>query len=349
MSREKISVLVVEDSPVVRMLLEHVLNNDPQLQVIGTANNGQEAVEFVARQKPDVILMDVHMPCMDGYEATRRIMETHPVPIVISSASMQSAEVGQTFSALEAGAVAFIEKPVGLGSPGFDQTVQKLLEVLKLMADVKVVRRWTRGCRPVARPVASLPRQGGAIRVVAIGASTGGPPVIQTILKGLPGEYPVPILIVQHIAPGFLGGMADWLRQTSLRPVQLAVDGVTALPGNVYLAPDGSHMGITPNGRILLSKDRPEDGLRPAVSYLFRSVAEAYGPQAIGLLLSGMGKDGAAEMKLMKDRGAVTIAQDAGSSIVHGMPGEAIRCGGATYVLPADHIAAALATLVSGR
>ena len=318
MSNNKINVLVVEDSPVVRLLLKHLLDSDPQLHVIGTVNNGQEAVDFVAENKPDVILMDVHMPKMDGYEATRRIMETQPVPIVISSATLTTAEVGATFHALEAGAVAFVEKPVGLGSPGFDQMTQKLLQTLKLMAEVKVVKRWVRerwiGPTLAARSAAELPRRTEVIEVVAIGASTGGPPVIQTILKGLPKDYPVPILVVQHIASGFLDGMADWLRQTTPLPVQLAVHGTNALPGHVYLAPDGYHLGLLPGGRIGLSKDAPENGLRPAVAFLFRSVANVCAARAVGVLLTGMGRDGADELKLLRDKGAITIAQDAATS-----------------------------------
>ena len=349
MSQPKINVLVVEDSPVVQMLLQHLLDSDPRLHVIGTANNGQEAVDFVAGRKPDVILMDVHMPGMDGYEATRRIMETQPVPIVISSATMTTEEVGATFHALEAGAVAFIEKPVGLNTPGFDQMAQKLLQTVKLMAEVKVVKRWARGRSVLPRPAVELPRRAEAIEVVAIGASTGGPPVIQTILKGLRKDYPVPILVVQHIAAGFLGGMVDWLRQTTPLPVQLAVHGATALPGNVYLAPDGFHMGFLPGGRILLSKDHPENGSRPAVSFLFRSVANVCAARAVGVLLTGMGRDGADELKLLKDKGAVTIAQNAETSIVHGMPGEAIRLGAAVHTLPPEQIAATLVTLVTRK
>jgi two-component system chemotaxis response regulator CheB len=349
MNPDKINVLVVEDSPVVQMLLKHLLDSDPRLHVVGTANNGQEAVDFVAGQKPDVILMDVHMPKMDGYEATRRIMETQPVPIVISSATMTNQEVGMTFHALEAGAVAFIEKPVGLNTPGFDRMMQNLLETVKLMAEVKVVKRWARDRRTVVRPVAEPPRRAEAIQVVAIGASTGGPPVIQTILKGLPRDYPAPILVVQHIASGFLGGMVDWLRETTSFPVHLGSHGATALPGTVYLAPDGFHMGLLPGGRILLSKDEPESGIRPAVSFLFRSIANTSGARAVGVLLTGMGRDGADELKLLKDKGAVTIAQDAETSVIHGMPGEAIRLGAALYTLPPEQIVALLLTLVNRK
>jgi two-component system chemotaxis response regulator CheB len=262
---------------------------------------------------------------------------------------MTNQEVGAMFHALEAGAVAFIEKPVGLNTPGFDQMVQKLLQTVKLMAEVKVVKRWARDRRAVTRPVAPVPRRAETIQVVAIGASTGGPPVIQTILKGLPKEYPVPILVVQHIAAGFLGGMVDWLRQTTPLPVQLGVHGAPALPGNVYLAPDGFHMGLLPGGRVWLSKDAPENGLRPAVSFLFRSIANTSGARAVGVILTGMGRDGADELKLLKDKGAVTIAQDAETSVIHGMPGEAMQLGAALYTLPPDRIAATLVTLVNRR
>ncbi len=347
MSKDTINVLVVEDSPVVQMLLKHWLDNDPHLHVMGMVNNGQEAVDFVAEKKPDVILMDVHMPKMDGYEATRRIMETHPVPIVISSATTATTEVGATFHALEAGAVAVIEKPVGLNTPGFDQMVQNLLQTLKLMAEVKVVKRWARDRRPVAVPVAEWLRRAEGIDVVAIGASTGGPPVIQTILKGLPKDYPVPILAVQHIASGFLGGMVDWLRQTTQMPVHLAVHGAPALPGNVYLAPDDFHMGLFSGGRIMLSKDVPENNLRPAVSFLFRSVANTCGARAVGVILTGMGRDGADELKLLKDKGAITIAQNAETAVIHGMPGEAIQLDAALYTFSPEQIAAILVTLVN--
>ncbi len=349
MNHDKISVFLVEDSPVVQMLLKHLLDSDPQLHVMGTASNGQEAVDFVMAHKPDVVLMDAHMPKMDGYEATRRIMETQPVPIVISSATMAYQEVGATFQALEAGAVAFVEKPVGLNSPGFGPMVEKLLQTVKLMAEVKVVKRWARDRRPGARPVADVPQRAEAIQVVAMGASTGGPPVIQTILKGLPKDYPVPILLVQHIAAGFLDGMVEWLRQTTPLPVQLAVHGTTAFPGHVYLAPDGAHLGLLPSGRILLSTAPPENGLRPAVSFLFRSVASAYAARAVGVLLTGMGRDGADELRLLKDKGAVTIAQDAETSVIHGMPGEAIQLGAVLYTLPPEQIAALLVTLATRK
>lgn len=349
----KIKVLVADDSQVVRMLLLHLLESDPEIQVVGAVADGQAAVDFVRENQPDVVLMDIHMPRMDGFEATRCIMETQPVPIVICSATTHPAEMANTFRLMEAGAVACVEKPVAREHTDFEHLVANLLQTVKLMSEVKVVRRWPRSRlaaapAPASRPAAEKAAPAG-IRVVGIGASTGGPPLLQTILASLPKDFRVPILVVQHIARGFLPGLAEWLNETTGLRVHVASYGANPLPGHVYLAPDDFHMGLGADGRILLAREEPENGVRPAVSYLFRSLAETCGPNALGVLLSGMGRDGAAELKLMKDRGAITIAQDRDSSVVHGMPGVAIELGGATHVLPADRIADALLTLVNRK
>lgn len=353
MTARTIQVLVVDDSKVAHMLLTSILECDPKIRVIGAVNNGQAALDFVARHTPDVILMDIHMPVMDGFEATRRIMETKPVPIVVCSATTDPKDVATTFRMMEAGAVACLGKPVGREHPDFEQMAANIRQTVRLMSEVKVVRRWTRGrLAPIPAPVARSVEVNGApleVKVVGVGASTGGPQVLQEILAGLPKAFPASILIVQHIAPGFLPGLAEWLNQTTSLQIQIAAYGVCPMPGHVYLAPDDFHMGITASGRILLTKEEPHNHLRPAVSYLFRSLAGVCGPAAVGVLLTGMGKDGAAELKLMKDAGAVTIAQDRDSSVVHGMPGEAIRLGGATHVWPADKIAERLVGLVARR
>jgi two-component system chemotaxis response regulator CheB len=185
------------------------------------------------------------------------------------------------------------------------------------------------------------------IKVVAIGASTGGPSALQTILAGLPKNFATPVLIVQHMTPDFIKGFVEWLSQSSALPIQLAVHGENIHPGHVYVAPDGSHMEVTRGGRIVLTQDMPENGLRPSVSHLFRSVAEAFGHEAVAGLLTGMGRDGANELKLLKDKGAITFAQDKDSSVVHGMAGEAIKMDAATWVLPPEGVAPLLARLVS--
>ncbi len=352
MEAHRVKVLIVEDSTVVRLLLTHLLKSDPDFEVIGTANDGEEAVAFVARQMPDVILMDVHMPKLDGIEATRRIMETQPVPIVMTSASMAPNDISWTFTAMQAGALAVVDKTARMGSPDFDEMVLRLKQTLRLMSEVKVVRRWNRPGKnqPAKDGVGPpLPTPAVQVRLVAIGVSTGGPPVLQTLLSGLPKDFAAPLLIVQHITPGFLTGLTEWLTQTTGIPTQIATHGLQPLPGRAYMAPDDAHMGIDSSGRIVLAKTEPENSLRPAVSYLFRTVTQFVGRQAIGVLLTGMGKDGAADLKLLRQCGAVTIAQDKESSVVHGMPGEAIALDAATYVLPPEAIAVTLARLVNRR
>lgn len=341
-----IRVLVVDDSRVSREFLQYVLGSDPEIEIAGTAANGQEALEAVERTKPHVVTMDVHMPGMDGFDATRRIMETRPTPIVIVSGTYVASETAMAFRAMEAGALAALPRPAGIGHPDHERTAADLVRTVRLMSEVKVVRRWRSRASNGLGAAGAIVQPGLVpdLAAVAIGASTGGPPALQSILSQLPADFPAPVLVVQHIAHGFAEGFAGWLANCGSLPVRLGVHGETIQPGRVYLAPDHYHMSIA-GKRLVLSQEPAVNGLRPAVSHLFRSVAESFGGHAIGVLLSGMGIDGALELKTMKDRGAVTIAQDKASCVVHGMPGEAIRLGGVSYVLPPERIAAALLTI----
>ena len=354
-----IKVLVVEDSPVIQDLLVYTINSDPLLIVVGTAKDGEEAIKMVDEVRPDVITMDIHMPKMDGITTTRKIMETIPTPIIIVSSTFINGEVSRTFHAMEAGALAILHRPSGIGHPDFQATSFELINTIKLMSEIKVVRRWPRyqkqsDSKTLRSTLTDITFQEkriekGAYQVIAIGASTGGPVVLQTILSGLGKEFPVPILIVQHIAKGFLQGFTEWLSLSCELPIHVAAHRELLTPGNVYVAPDGFHMGVDSSKRLILSKDEPEYSLRPAVSFLFRSVANAYGSNSIGVLLTGMGKDGAKELKTMKDAGAVTIAQNAESSVVHGMPGEAILLDAATHILPPEKIITTLKMLTSNH
>ncbi len=344
---------MVEDSPTIRDFLIQILCSDPAIEVVGTAETGEEALEAVERFRPDIITMDIHMPRMNGFDATRRIMEAHPTPIVIVSGAADATDTAKAFRAIESGALAVLSKPTGVGHPDHQQSTAELVRIVKLMSEVKVVRRWPRYRPAEVVPETSLCKAirlqttRSQPRIVAIGASTGGPPVLQTILAALPTNFPIPVLIVQHIAAGFTQGLVEWLAQSSSLSVHIPTHGQSVLPGHVYVAPDGLQMAVGADGHIELRLDEPENGLRPSVACLFRSVAKAYGPSAVGVLLTGMGKDGAWELKLMKEQGAVTIAQDRETSVVHGMPGEAIRIGGATYVLAPDKIRLALASLAT--
>ncbi len=345
-----INVLIVEDSLVTRQYLKHILESDGNIRVIAMAEDGKEAIRLVGEHMPDVVTMDINMPGMDGFDATRQIMETCPLPIVIVSASYNRKDVDKSFRAIEAGAVSIVEKPLGMGHPAHKTMAGDLIRTVKLMSEVKVVKRWPNKKMP--SKVRTEPRSlkpepvHRQIKLVTIGVSTGGPPVLKSILTGLKKNFPTPILIVQHIAGGFLKGLVQWLNETTVHPIHIAAHGERILPGHVYFAPDEFQMGIDTGSRITLSKAPPENGIRPSVSYLFRSASNAFGRNMIGVILTGMGRDGANELKLMKDLGAITIAQDKDSSAIFGMPGEAIKLKAASYILPANSISNALESIV---
>lgn len=359
-----IKLLIVDDSPVAREFLKHIFSSDPEIMVAGVAQNGQEAVELTASLRPDVITMDLHMPILDGLGATRKIMEACATPIVIVSGNPNVKEAEFTFQLLEAGALAVSMRPPAIGDPEFESAARKLIETVKSMSEIRVVSRLSRGSSaPAAAPVQEKPgvtsprgktstdgrSEDGAsrnIRVVAIGASIGGPQALQRIFSALPKDLPVPILIVQHIDAGFAVGFAKWLETVTGFPVHLAVNRESPLPGHVYVPPPSVHMGLESGLRLIVSNQPPEENLRPAVSFLFRSVAQSMGPHAVGVLLTGMGRDGSKELKSMKDAGAITIAQDKASSVVFGMPCEAIRLNAATFILSPEGVATYLTNLL---
>jgi two-component system, chemotaxis family, protein-glutamate methylesterase/glutaminase len=351
MDRPKIKLLVVEQSDALRTLRLNILSSEPRIQIVGTVQCGQDALNFLSREVPDVILMDVGLSELDAFETTRRIMETHPVPIVICGSGDNPRETIGTLRSMEAGAVAWVDKPIGKSGNEFKVAAAEMVQTIKLMSEVIVVRRWAPG-RHKKPPVGAVTtpssrRSTGCVEIIGIGASTGGPPVLQSILASLPKDFSVPVLIVQHISRGFLVAMAEWLDQTTALKVHVATHGMNPLPGHVYLAPDELHMAMT-KGQIVLSATETDYGSRPSVAHLFRSLAD-YGAGAVGVILTGMGKDGARELGRMKALGAYTIAQDRETSVVHGMAGEAISLGAASCVLPADKIAAALVVAVNSH
>jgi two-component system chemotaxis response regulator CheB len=341
-----IRVLVVDDSPSVRELLVHILGSDPGLEVVGCAADGSEAVRMTQDKKPDVITMDLHMPNMNGFDATRNIMQTCPTPIVIVSGNDDRSEMGASFHAIDAGALVVVQRPFGPGHAAFHETSKALIRTVKAMAEVKVVRRWARdmsqGKRPAVEKVNGT--RDPARKLVAIGASTGGPVVLRAILAELPSSYALPIVIVQHMSPGFVTGFAEWLSTAAGFPVSIAAHGTFLAGGRAYLAPDGFQMGVSRDMHITLSRAEPEHGMSPSVSYLFRSIHKDLCCSTAAVLLTGMGKDGARELRHLKDNGAVTIVQDRATAAVYGMPGEAIKQDAAQLVLGPAEIGKALHT-----
>lgn len=340
MDRQKdIKVLVVDDSPVSRELLIHILESDPDLHVIHTIKSGRDALTWLKTHKPDVITMDIVMPGMDGFETTRQIMESTPLPIAIISATFSDKDTEKAFRSMQAGALAILPKPVGPEHPRYQKEADEIIKTLKTIADVKVVKRRT---IPLFNP--NIPNEEETpltpqkdIEAIAIGASLGGPVAIAHILAPLDPSFPIPIFIVQHIAQGFTSGFINWLSQNSKLHFKLAEDGEKPLPGYAYVAPDKCHMEVKRN-RIMLDF-APTDGIQPSVSRLFKSMAHNFGQKAAGILLTGMGKDGARELLLMKQKGAYTIAQSEEGCLMFSMPKEAINIGGATSVLNLNQIA----------
>ena len=350
-----IRVLIVDDMATVRMALRFILESDPELNVAGAVGSGEEAIAFCRKSRPDIITMDINMPGMGGYEAIRQIMSETPCPIVVITGIESQYLMDVSFKALALGAVTVLPKLRGF-SPD-DPEAKSLIQQIKIMAGVKVVRRTLRGESSPGMPdkgvvspavqvketVSFKPQK--PAQVVAIGLSTGGPPALQTILSGLPSNFPLPFVIVQHISLGFMFGLASWLSNVTPFRCKVGELGETIKPGTVYLAPDNTHLTFKGSGNLWYESTEPVDGHRPSATVLFESVAKNFGAKAIGLLLTGMGKDGAQGLKAMHDAGAYTIAQDEASSLIFGMPKAAIELNAVKEVLGIDQIAPRLKNL----
>ena len=333
-------VLLVDDSPMVLTVLERILSADPEIEVVGRAQNGKEALALIPKLEPDVICTDLYMPVMNGLEFTRRVMAEHPRPILVVSVAVRADEPDNVFQLLEAGAVDVFPKPRGGFQADNEGVARQLRSKVKLLSRVHVFRR-SPGWRPPPPPLDMVPAD-DTPEIVAMGASAGGPQALDTILGALPKNFPVPLVCVQHIAEGFIDGLAAWLRTRAALDVRIARDGEMAVPGAVYFPQEGHHLLVEDNGRLALSSDAPRNGHRPSVDAMFESVARHQGSKAVAVLLSGMGSDGARGMLAVRQAGGVTIAQDEATAVVFGMPGEAIKLGAVQRVLPVGQIAAAL-------
>jgi two-component system, chemotaxis family, protein-glutamate methylesterase/glutaminase len=330
-----IRVLVADDSELFRELLGRVVVGEPGFEVVALAADGNAAAALARSLRPDVITMDLNMPDADGFSGIARIMAETPTPILVLTAN-PAEMVG--FRALSLGALDILEKPQA--STDLEQYGQLLRSRLRLLAGVKVIRhlRGLREHRLAPHSSAARPE------LVVIGASLGGPRALAAILRALPPSFPVPVAVVQHIADGFTEGLASWLATEARLEVREARDGDRLRPGLVVLAPTGRHL-LVGEGVARLSDAAALDGFKPSVTPLFASAAHSYGARACGVMLTGMGRDGAAGLRAIKDAGGPTIAQDEATSAVFGMPRAAIELGAVDRVLPLDAIPRALVEL----
>ena len=346
-SQKIIRVLVVDDSPLIRQILVSMLQSEPGFVVVGEAADGLEGARLAARLRPDVITMDIRMPRLDGLGSIKQIMRAVPTPIVVVTSSVYDSDLDVAFRAVEAGALTVVEKPKGLSLEAYEVVRDQLVTTLRLMADVQVVTLWSDRQSPGQ---GSRGRMGAddllwgeaKIDLIAIASSTGGPGILRQILSALPGDMSIPITIVQHITPNFAQGFAQWLDGATALRVSLAKDRDWLEPGQVLIAPEHTHMLVAPGGLIRLDRSPPIQGLRPSANPLFNSVAKVFGEAAVGVVLTGMGEDGADGLQVLREVGGYVLAQDEASCVIFGMPKAAIDRGIVDQVLTPDEIAATL-------
>jgi two-component system chemotaxis response regulator CheB len=341
---KRVRVLIVEDSAVVREHLRRIISSDPRLDVAGLAVDGEEAVRLVEQLEPDVISMDIQLPGIQGFEATRQIMSRRPTPIVVVS-GMANREMNLSMQALRCGALAVVEKPVSATHESYQALAARLCTQLVIMSEVKVVRQRdlsTSRTEEVYR--SSKPIPSSRYMMLGLVASTGGPNAIVQVLNGLGAGFPLPVALVQHMTPGFVGGFAEWLESVTPFRVVVLHGRMTLEPGTVWVAPSGSHLVV--DGRSAFLNDGPPVGShRPSGNVLFSSMARSLGSGGIGVLLTGMGDDGAVGLRELRESGGFTIAEAESTAVVYGMPAAAVNIGAAREVLPLGDVATRILTL----
>jgi two-component system chemotaxis response regulator CheB len=338
----KIRVLVVDDAVVFRRLVSEELARDPALEVVGTAANGKIALTKVPQLNPDLVILDVEMPEMDGLQTLRELRKTHPkLPIIMFSALTERGAAA-TLDALSLGATDYFTKPTSVG--GLDASLQVIRE--QLVPEIKALcsaRRAPPAPRESVKPATARPSaRPGQIQVLAVGASTGGPNALAEVFGALPSQFAVPIVLVQHMPPMFTRLLSERLSAQSAIRVEEAQSGGILRPGHAWVAPGDHHMIVVRDGaqvRVLIHQDPPENSCRPAVDVLFRSVALTFGAGALAVMLTGMGQDGLRGCEAIREAGGQILAQDEATSVVWGMPGAVTRAGLADRVLPLSLIA----------
>jgi len=334
---------IVNDLPGVAALLRRVVGVDPANQVVWVALNGAEGVELCAKETPDLILMDMVMPDMDGVETTRRIMASTPCAILIVTGSIR-VNANRIFEAMGHGALDAVDTPplhTGKTGDGFEPLMAKIATISRLVGD-------KRGGRRVAVPDRASQHHRHD-RLLAIGASAGGPAVLATLLRDLPKDFPAAVVIVQHVDEQFAAGMATWLNQSTALPVRVAVEGDRPTVGEVLLAGTSDHLTLTSADRVGYTSDPIDYVYRPSVDVFFHSAVRLWRGDVVGVLLTGMGRDGALGLKALRDRGHYTIAQDQATSAVYGMPKAAATINAAVDILPSGRIAAKLMDVLTAK
>ncbi len=335
--------MLVEDSLVVRELLRHIVSRDPRLELVAAVASGEAALSALDTARPDVISMDIRLPGIDGLETTRRIMAERPTPIVVVADAVEDSSLRISMNALRAGALSVVEKPVATTNAGYEAVAGQICTQLRIMAQVPVIRRRPIGTEWAGRGAASATAFAAppveAPSVLGIAASTGGPPALARVIGGLSKDFSLPVLVVQHMGRAFMEGFAGWLGSVVTLPVALARDGERAEPGRVYVAPGDRHLELGANRVLRVIDSAPVSGQRPAATVLFRSIARQAGARGVGVLLTGMGEDGALGLAEMHAAGAETVAEHESTAVVYGMPAAAVRLGAARAVLPLDRVA----------
>jgi two-component system chemotaxis response regulator CheB len=341
-------VMIVEDSAVVRALLEYSIGRDPRLEVCASAGTAEDALETLEQFAPDVIAMDIHLPGMDGLEATRRIMSKKPIPIVVVAASIESRKWNTTaMEALRAGALTVLEKPVGTTHADYEALAERLCTQLIIMSQVNLVRRYGRHEQEAANGRIRRPQnnRSGEFKMLGIVCSTGGPSALVHVLEALGPAFPLPILLVQHMTASFIEGFAAWLQSACPFSATVVKDGCIPAAGALHLAPAERHLRLD-HGRLWLDAGDPVSFQRPSGTVLFQSMAEELRADALGVLLTGMGEDGAEGLLAIRRSGGYTIAEDDTTAVVYGMPAAAVRMGAVCESLPLPAIAARISELM---
>ena len=341
--RKKIKVLIVEDSLVVRELLKHIIGSDARFEVMAAVSSAEDCLALLETQQPDIISLDIRLPGMNGLDATLRIMAQRPTPIVVVAAQVDDDELNIAMNALRAGALSVVEKPVGVTNVDFEAMAAKLCTQLAIMSQVQVVRQGIdRGLRFGSVGAGPAPvNVAGTYSMVGIVASTGGPQALVQLLGGMGPDFPLPVLLVQHITSSFLEGFVTWLSGATPFEVCIADDDETPRAGRVYVSPSDKHLSLI-HGHIAIVDSPAVCNQKPSGTVLFGSMARDLGKHGIGVVLTGMGADGSEGLRLMSDKGAYTIVEDASTCVVNGMPSAAAKLGGVRETLPpAGHRVAA--------